>query len=169
MANETFKETVDRTKANYIGDYGDPEAIGPENIDFMKRVRVSRVHYEHAALDTKKIPIFRAEAACEIMAAFVRPETGWVAGAASEDLILTKDNGTSGVPVVVATLDGTAEDMIANEANEWKDPTNGLPGVHAPGPKATLAAGDWLYLQQGTNGAGAVMGATTLEVTYRYL
>lgn len=166
---ETLQKTVDRTKAQYIGESEDPDAIGPSNFEHMMLVRISRVHYQHAALDTKKIPIFRADRGCEITAAHVRPETGWTAGAASEDLVLAKDDGAGGAPVVIATIDGTAQDMVGNQDNEWTDTTDGLPGVYAPGPKATLDEGEWLYLQQATNGAGAVMGATTLEVTYRYL
>jgi hypothetical protein len=165
---ETFQKTIQRTKFFNIGESDDPDATGPANYAFMLGERLARVHYEHAANDAKRIPLFRAEQDCEIVAAHVRPETGWAAGAASEDLLLDKDDGAGGTPETLATIDGTAQDMVANQDNEWTDATDGLPGVYAPGPLASLDAGGWLYLQQTTNGAGAVMGATTLEITYRY-
>lgn len=165
---ETFQKTVDRIKFFHAGESEDPDAVGPQNYETMMLARVARVHYQHAAQNTKKIGIFRAEEACEIRGAHVRPETGWISGAASEVLRLEYDDGAGGAPTTIATIDGLSQDMIGDQDNEWRDPTNGLPGVYAAGPFVTVPKGSWVVLQQLTNGAGAVMGATTLEITYRY-
>jgi len=126
--------------------------------------------YEHTANDTGKLPIFRAEAACEIIAAHFRPTTGWTAAAISEDLILQKDAGAGGGGAAgIALVDGTVDTVVADSNNEWSNATNGLPGVHSgtPGEYYELSEGDWVYLEQTTNSTGVTMGWVLVEITYR--
>lgn len=169
MAAESFQKTIQRTRFFNIGDSEDPDATGPENYTFMMGVRKASVNYKHVANDTRVIKIFRAEQDCEIIAAHFRPDVGWTAAAASEDLYLVKDDGNQVGTENICFVNGTVDDVLSDKDNEWSNSTNGLPGVYAPGPFAQLPKGWWLYLQQTTNGAGVSMGDVTIEITYRYL
>jgi hypothetical protein len=178
MAAETLKQTVDRVKADVIGGALDLEAIGPENYEHMMKVRKAYASFYHVAEDAWILSIFRAERDCEIIAAHVRPETGWTAGANSADLSLVRDDGDQGSSRTIAFLNGTLQGLDAESDNEWTSATTGLPGVYAPALSTPLAgeAGfakipqSWyLTLQIDSNGAGAAMGHCMVEITYRYL
>lgn len=177
---KNFAEAVAKSLPPHQGYAGSTRAdprLGGDLYDYALRTRLMQVSYEHVANDTGKrylhvapnleplIGYDPAEAGpFEIISASIRSELAWgTATGASEIIKLAKDDDAGGTPVLIAGLDGAADDLVADQGNAFPN----LPNPGSAGAK--VDKGERLYVELATNGAGYTMGWTTVTLVVRYL
>lgn len=177
---KNFAEMSAKGLPPYQGYSGSDRAdsrLGGALFDYSMRVRTMSVSYEHAANDLGKRYFWAAPdlesllgydpadaGPYEVIGASIRSEDAWGAAAAASEIIkLVKDDDAGGAPVLVAGIDGVADNLVADQGNTF-------PNLPAPLTDLAKVPKGWrLYVELATNGAGYTMGFVTVTVTIRYL
>lgn len=161
----------------YAGSDRADSRLGGDLFDYNHRVRTAVVSYEHTAGDTGKryldvtpdlgppltgydLPDDLGQV--ELVDGKIRSELAWgTATANSETVSLRYDDDAGGGETTVATLDGTADDLVADEGNAMPN----MPNLGSD--DSIVPTGSRLYLVLETNNAGFTMGWVRVEIRYR--
>jgi hypothetical protein len=176
---KNWKETSAKGLPPFQGYAGSDRAdsrLGGDIWDYNFRVRTTVVSYMHTAADTGKRYLDRTPdleppltgydlpddlGEIELIDCIVRPELAWgVAQAASEDIELWYDDDAGGGETAVASINGTVDDLTADQANYMVLPNLGS-------ADSIIPAGSRLYVRLQSNGGGFTMGWVRVEVRYR--